>query len=214
MRHARNSALALCLAALSLAAPSTAARAAAAPPGGLWHDQAPGNSLVPDVERAFPSLAPLVAQIKPGVVNIATTQRIRHPGFYGYGQGPFDQFFQQFFGGQMPQRAASSRGASAPPRSGCPRAAPPRYPPPSRTAAADPARRGACVRGGCVLLSCPRGKDSDAVPPFQAGCPAVASGAGRSSTASPRSPRIPLSSSCSMTSCASSRAATCSSLSR
>lgn len=74
--------------------------------GRLWHDQRPGGALVPAIARAFPSLAPLVKQIKPAVVNISTTQRMRHPGFgYGFqGQDPLNQFFQQFFGGQPPPR--------------------------------------------------------------------------------------------------------------
>ncbi|HUB10281.1 MAG TPA: Do family serine endopeptidase [Myxococcales bacterium] len=100
----RRSLLLACLAVLSLTASSGSAGAAAVPAGGLWHDQAAGSAIVPDIARSFPSLAPLVAQIKPAVVNIATTQHFRHPGYYGYGPGPFDQFFQQFFGGQMPQR--------------------------------------------------------------------------------------------------------------
>ncbi len=75
-----------------------------APSGGLWRDQAAGSALVPDIPKHLPSFAPLVAQIKPAVVNIATSQHVRHPGFYNYGPSPFDQFFQQFFGGQRPQR--------------------------------------------------------------------------------------------------------------
>ncbi|MHB8417227.1 MAG: Do family serine endopeptidase [Myxococcales bacterium] len=105
MLHFLKTSLAVvCFSILALAGAPGAARAARAPAGGLWHDQPAGTSLSPDITEHFPSLAPLVAQIKPAVVNISTTQHIRHPGFYGYGPGPFDQFFQQFFGGQVPQR--------------------------------------------------------------------------------------------------------------
>jgi S1-C subfamily serine protease len=53
------------------------------------------------------SLAPLVAEVKPAVVNISTSQAPRQPrrGFRGpfRGQEPFEDFFERFFGGPMPQ---------------------------------------------------------------------------------------------------------------
>ncbi|HWT77187.1 MAG TPA: Do family serine endopeptidase, partial [Candidatus Methylomirabilis sp.] len=53
------------------------------------------------------SLAPLVAEVKPAVVNISTTQAARQPrpGFRGpfRGQEPYEDFFERFFGGPMPQ---------------------------------------------------------------------------------------------------------------
>ncbi len=87
-----------------LLAGSLAAPAYAVSPKHLWHDQPAGSALVPSISQAFPSLAPLVKLIRPAVVNIATSQRIRHPGWMGNPQDPFGQFFQQFFGGQIPQQ--------------------------------------------------------------------------------------------------------------
>ncbi len=53
------------------------------------------------------SLAPLVAEVKPAVVNISTTQAVRQPrrGFRGpfRGQEPYEDFFERFFGGPAPQ---------------------------------------------------------------------------------------------------------------
>ena len=68
-----------------------------------WHERStPLNS--GEAAHLMPSLAPLVKQVRPAVVNISTTQHVRHPTGMG-GNDPFDQFFQQFFGGQqMPQR--------------------------------------------------------------------------------------------------------------
>ena len=67
----------------------------------LYHERTGGPPQAP-----IPSLAPLVKQIRPAVVNIATSQKMHHPGFGGQGGNePFEQFFGQFFGGQpMPQR--------------------------------------------------------------------------------------------------------------
>ncbi|MBI4737147.1 MAG: trypsin-like peptidase domain-containing protein, partial [candidate division NC10 bacterium] len=53
------------------------------------------------------TLAPLVDEVKPAVVNIGTTQAARQPrrGFRGPFRGPepFEEFFERFFGGPMPQ---------------------------------------------------------------------------------------------------------------
>ncbi|MHB1844424.1 MAG: Do family serine endopeptidase [Deltaproteobacteria bacterium] len=85
---------------LLFASPSAAL--AANTEGDLWHDRPSSQPLVPQIAKAFPSLAPLVRMIKPAVVNVSTTQRVHHPAMGGYGPGdPFGQFFQQFFGGQM-----------------------------------------------------------------------------------------------------------------
>jgi serine protease Do len=55
------------------------------------------------------TLAPLVAEVKPAVVNISTTQAPRQPrrGFRApfRGQEPFEDFFERFFGGPMPQES-------------------------------------------------------------------------------------------------------------
>jgi serine protease Do len=65
----------------------------------LYHEHV-GNT--PEV--TLPSLAPLVKQIKPAVVNINTSQRMRVGPMMGPGGDPFEQFFGQFFNGQAPQR--------------------------------------------------------------------------------------------------------------
>ena len=53
------------------------------------------------------SLAPTVAEVKPAVVNISTTQAVRQPrpGFRGpfRGQDPYEEFFGRFFGGPAPE---------------------------------------------------------------------------------------------------------------
>ncbi len=55
------------------------------------------------------SLAPLVTQVKPAVVNVGTTQAPRQPrrGFRGpfRGQEPLEEFFERFFGGPAPQES-------------------------------------------------------------------------------------------------------------
>jgi serine protease Do len=66
-------------------------------PGGAaekyWHDRAQGAG---EMGKELPSLAPLVKAVRPAVVNISTTQRIRRPRN--------SEFFEQFFG-QMPRDA-------------------------------------------------------------------------------------------------------------
>ena len=56
------------------------------------------------------TLAPLVAEVKPAVVNISTTQAPRQQPRRGFrapfrGQEPFEDFFERFFGGPMPQES-------------------------------------------------------------------------------------------------------------
>jgi serine protease Do len=58
-----------------------------------WHDRTPA---VGEIGRELPSLAPLVKAVRPAVVNISTTQKIRQPR---------NEFFEQFFGQQMPRQA-------------------------------------------------------------------------------------------------------------
>ncbi len=57
---------------------------------------------------ALPSLAPLVAKVKPAVVNISTTQKMaqaRNGGTSPFPPGsPEEEFFRRFFGDQRPQR--------------------------------------------------------------------------------------------------------------
>ena len=87
--------------ALSLAFAPSAALGQPVDPNNLWHEPKAGSSLVPEVAHAFPSLAPLVKQIKPAVVNIHSTQRVhQRGGMYGNGPNPWQQFFEQYFGGQ------------------------------------------------------------------------------------------------------------------
>ncbi|MFN7131046.1 MAG: DegQ family serine endoprotease, partial [Myxococcales bacterium] len=74
----------------------------------LWKERGPNDPLPPGVVP-MPSLAPLVRALKPGVVNIYTTQRVsgraaRHglpPGM----QDPFEEFWRNFHG--QPQREES-----------------------------------------------------------------------------------------------------------
>ncbi len=103
MHSARRPVAALAaLLAFALSAPLGAcAKARADTAGDLWHDRQSSQPLVPAIAKAFPSLSPLVKQIRPAVVNVSTSQRIRHPWM---GSTPFDQFFGQFFGGQVPQQ--------------------------------------------------------------------------------------------------------------
>jgi serine protease Do len=55
------------------------------------------------------TLAPLVTEIKPSVVNISTTQAVRQPrrDFRGPSQGreAFEEFFERFFDGPVPQES-------------------------------------------------------------------------------------------------------------
>jgi len=56
------------------------------------------------------TLAPLVEEVKPAVVNIGTTQAPRQQPRRGFrapfrGQEPFEDFFERFFGGPMPQES-------------------------------------------------------------------------------------------------------------
>ena len=79
----------------SLKATATAAETKPAPEG--WIPSRPDT------------LAPLVEEVKPAVVNIGTTQAPRQPrrGFRApfRGQEPFEDFFERFFGGPMPQES-------------------------------------------------------------------------------------------------------------
>ncbi|MBS2027471.1 MAG: DegQ family serine endoprotease [Deltaproteobacteria bacterium] len=75
--------------------------ASAATRSGLWSER-PKNALpagfVPPT-----SLAPLIKEMKPAVVNISTTQVVRRRGPSADPNDPFNQFFGQFFGGEQQQ---------------------------------------------------------------------------------------------------------------
>ncbi len=81
---------------LALTAPAASAFAG----DKLFHERSGGPAVMP-----LPSLAPLVKQIRPAVVNIATSQKL-HRSFGGgqTGDPMFDQFFGQFFGGAPQQQ--------------------------------------------------------------------------------------------------------------
>jgi len=65
----------------------------------LYHEHSGGPA-----QATLPSLAPLVKEVRPAVVNINTSQRMRRGPAGAMGGEPFEQFFGQFFGQQMPQR--------------------------------------------------------------------------------------------------------------
>jgi serine protease Do len=88
MREPRQVSLLLSLLAVAMAVPVTGTAAEK-----YWHDRTPA---VGELGREIPSLAPLVKAVRPAVVNISTTQRV---------QQPRNQFFEQFFGQQMPRQA-------------------------------------------------------------------------------------------------------------
>ncbi|HOX46459.1 MAG TPA: DegQ family serine endoprotease [Myxococcota bacterium] len=82
------------------------------PAGGLWQER-PGAS-APVLERGaspLASLAPLVKQLQPAVVNIYTTQVVK-PRVMRRGQMPrgLDPFFEEFFGGGDPFGLQQSPG--------------------------------------------------------------------------------------------------------
>jgi serine protease Do len=80
--------------------------------GSFWQEAPPGQTLPVQV----PNFADLAEQLKPAVVNISTTQVVKGPrlGLRGlpspspFGErgerGPFEEFFERFFGGSGPQR--------------------------------------------------------------------------------------------------------------
>ncbi len=51
------------------------------------------------------TLAPVVADVKPAVVNISTVQAVRQTRRGFRGQDPYEEFFGRFFGGPMPQES-------------------------------------------------------------------------------------------------------------
>ncbi|MFM2153976.1 MAG: hypothetical protein RL199_2411, partial [Pseudomonadota bacterium] len=115
----------ICLAALALTMPAChpLARAAAptpVPESGQAAVPAPVPPPAPSApERqtaAMPSLAPLVKELRPAVVNIYTTQNVRprrgmQPWGGPQGNEEFQDFFEHFFGGRMPPRQEMKRQA-------------------------------------------------------------------------------------------------------
>ncbi|HQR29330.1 MAG TPA: Do family serine endopeptidase [Anaeromyxobacteraceae bacterium] len=99
------------------------AGAATAAAGQLWRELPATAAAAPTVPVTGGSLAPLVKQLKPAVVNIATTTVTKnHPRVPGYrgpqggpgGQGgPMDEFFERFYGQprEMPEFRSNSLGS-------------------------------------------------------------------------------------------------------
>lgn len=76
------------------------AQAAPRPKDANWSER--GNTPLPVGYTPPTSLAPLIKELKPAVVNISTTQVVkrrsaRRPGFPGQQDDPFNQFFDRFF---------------------------------------------------------------------------------------------------------------------
>ena len=92
---------------------------AAAPAQQLWHEAAAATTPA----QAFPSLAPLIKQLKPAVVNISIStvvkshpripQMPRGPGGQGAPEGPWGDFFERYFGQprDMPEFRSSALGS-------------------------------------------------------------------------------------------------------
>jgi serine protease Do len=75
--------------------------AAAGSSSNLWRERAKTTSpVVPQGFSPLPSLAGLVKELKPAVVNIYTTQVIKPPSFHGGSPRFRDPFFEEFFGGR------------------------------------------------------------------------------------------------------------------
>jgi len=77
------------------------------------------NQAVSNLEgtQQFPSFADLVEVLQPSVVNISTTSVVRQqspfqrqPNSPFGGNGPFDDFFKKFFGGDSPQKEFKRQG--------------------------------------------------------------------------------------------------------
>jgi serine protease Do len=87
--------------------------AAAQPSGTPLFREASQTTPLPDASvPGQTSLAPLIEKLKPSVVNISTTtvQKNPHRGMRGPGGEPFDDFFERYFGRQMPDQQDELRG--------------------------------------------------------------------------------------------------------
>jgi serine protease Do len=96
-------------------ATAPAASTAAAPEGAstpLYRDAAQATPLPEAHVATQATLAPLIEKLKPSVVNISTTttQKNPHRGARGPGGEPFDDFFERYFGRQMPELPDELRG--------------------------------------------------------------------------------------------------------
>jgi serine protease Do len=83
----------------------------------LWSARGNGVGALPAGFVPPPSLAPLIKELKLAVVNIATTQVVKHPKLRrapstGQGDDPFNQFFDKFFGGDEGQQSGEVRRQS------------------------------------------------------------------------------------------------------
>ena len=90
------------------AGPAPQAAAASGMGKQLWREAAQGGAAPAATVPAQASLAPLIKQLKPAVVNISSTTVVKNP-HRGLRRGPGgggedeDQFFERFFGPQMPE---------------------------------------------------------------------------------------------------------------
>jgi serine protease Do len=91
-----------------LVACSPEGRAESGSKGQLWREAAATQESAPAVNvPGQASLAPLIRQLKPAVVNIYTTTVMKHPRMRGPQRGPqpgdpWGEFFERFFGQPMP----------------------------------------------------------------------------------------------------------------
>jgi len=90
---------------------------ASAPARQLWHEAA---AAAPSVQLPVQSLAPLIKQLKPAVVNISTTTVVKnhprvpqmpHPPGGPGGGDPWGDFFERYFGQPMPEFRSNALGS-------------------------------------------------------------------------------------------------------
>ncbi len=84
-----------------------------APKGQLWREAAAVQEPAPTVNvPTHSSLAPLIKQLKPAVVNIYTTTVVKHPRLrsmpHGQPGDPWGEFFERFFGQPLPEEFKSN----------------------------------------------------------------------------------------------------------
>ncbi|HVP66239.1 MAG TPA: DegQ family serine endoprotease [Anaeromyxobacteraceae bacterium] len=96
------------------------AGAPAAPAQQLWHEAATATPPAQPPVQPFPSLAPLIKQLKPAVVNISTSTVVKNhprtapaPRNPGMPEGPWGDFFERYFGQprEMPEFRSNALGS-------------------------------------------------------------------------------------------------------